>query len=67
VAWRLGAGPDGSDARDDGWVEVVVGGPDLDRVLPRILALGARAEVLAPEEARRAARDRLAALLEDGS
>lgn len=62
VAWRLGRDGDRLETRDDGRVEVTVAGADLDRVLPRILALGSRAEVLSPADARRAAQERLRAL-----
>ena len=59
VAWRLARGGERTAVRDDGWVEVTVTGADLDRVLPRVLTLGSRAEVLAPAAARRAAAKRL--------
>lgn len=62
AAWRLAPDGDRVETRDDGWVEVSVAGADVDRVLPRVLALGSRAEVLSPADARRAAEERLRAL-----
>lgn len=66
VAWRLERGGQVRGALEDGRREIVFPAADPTRILPRVLALGASAEVLAPPAVREEVARRLRALLDAG-
>lgn len=67
VAWRLERGGQVRGEREDGRREIVFRDADPNRVLPRVLALGPEAEVIAPRTVRDEAADRLRAFVDHGS